>query len=145
MSVEFDFHELTEFKARILKNANEQFPKDAKNFIQRAGNALAKSIKAGYKEKTGRKTGNLRRGVKRGPAYKWNGNEWQVRVYNRAPHAHLLEYGHRFRTIKRRGWKYTGLYVKGRHVVGSAAAAFPPVFEKMCDEFVDELLQKGGF
>ena len=143
--ISIDMHELTEFKARILKNANDQFPKQARNFMTRIGNAFAKQVKAGYDAKTKKKTGNLRRGVKRGKSYKYNGNEWQVRVYNKAPHAHLLEYGHRFRTIKRRGWKYTGQYVKGRHVVGSAAAAFPPVFEKMCDEFVDELLQKGGF
>lgn len=143
--ISIDFHELTEFQRDVIKSANENYPREAKNFMQRAGNALAKSVRAGYRAKTGRKTGNLRRGVKRGPAYKWNGNEWQVRVYNRAPHAHLLEYGHRFRTIKRRGWKYTGQYIKGRHVVGSAAEAFPPVFNEMCENFVDEFLQKGGF
>ena len=145
MSVEFDFHELTEFQEDVLKSANNNFPKEARNFMQRAGNALAKAVRAGYKAKTGKKTGNLRRGVKRGRAYKWNRNEWQVRVYNKAPHAHLLEYGHRFRTIKRRGWKYTGQYVKGRHVVGAAANAFPGTFNKMCEDFVDEFLEKGGF
>ena len=145
MSVEFDYHELTEFQKDVIKSANDRFPKQARNFIQRAGSALAKSVKAGYDSKTKKKTGNLRRGVKRGRAYKWNGNEWQVRVYNSAPHAHLLEYGHRFRTIKRRGWKYTGQYVKGRHVVGAAAEAFPEIFNRMCEEFVDKFLQEGGF
>ena len=145
MSVEFDFRELTEFQKDVMKSANDRFPKQARNFMQRAGNALAKSVRAGYSAKTKRKTGNLRKGVKRGPAYKWNGNEWQVRVYNRAPHAHLLEYGHRFRTIKRRGWKFTGQYVKGRHVVGAAAEAFPGTFNRMCEDFVDKFLQEGGF
>ena len=79
MSVEFDFHELTEFKARILKNANEQFPKDAKNFIQRAGNALAKSIKAGYKEKTGQFHHNMVRDHK----LQWEPNTygWETIAY----------------------------------------------------------------
>lgn len=145
MSVEIDFHELTEFQKDVLKSANDRFPKQARNFMQRVGNALKSSIMAGYKAKTNRKTGKLRKGLKRGRSYKYNGNEWQVRVYNKAPHAHLLEYGHRFRTIKRRGWKYTGQYVKGRHVVGAAAEAFPETYNKMCEEFVDEFLKEGGF
>lgn len=140
-----DFHELTEFQRDVIKSANDNYPKEARKFIQRAGNALAKSIKAGYSAKTGRKTGNLRRGVKRGPAYKWNGNEWQVRVYNRAPHAHLLEYGHRMIMWRSGKPSKRTPFVKGRHVVGSAAEAFPPVFNKMCEEFVDEFLEKGGF
>ena len=145
MSVEIDFHELTEFQKDVLKSANNRFPKQARNFMQRVGNALKSSIMAGYKAKTNRKTGNLRKGLKRGKSYKYNGNEWQVRVYNKAPHAHLLEYGHKFRTIKRRGWKYTGQYVAGRHVVGAAAEAFPGTFNRMCEEFVDKFLQEGGF
>ena len=145
MSVEIDFHELTEFQKDVLKSANDRFPKQARNFMQRVGNALKSAIMAGYKAKTNRKTGNLRKGLKRGRSYKYNGNEWQVRVYNKAPHAHLLEYGHRFRTIKRRGWKYTGQYVKGRHVVGAAAEAFPETYNRMCEEFVDEFLKEGGF
>lgn len=145
MSVEIDFHELTEFQKDVLKSANDRFPKQARNFMQRVGNALKSSIMAGYKAKTNRKTGNLRKGLKRGKSYKYNGNEWQVRVYNKAPHAHLLEYGHRFRTIKRRGWKYTGKYVAGRHVVGAAAEAFPGTYNRMCEEFVDQFLKEGGF
>ena len=145
MSVEIDFHELTEFQKDVMKSANDRFPKQARNFMNRVGNALKSSIMAGYKAKTNRKTGNLRKGLKRGKSYKYNGNEWQVRVYNKAPHAHLLEYGHRFRTIKRRGWKYTGQYVKGRHVVGATAEAFPETYNRMCEEFVDKFLQEGGF
>lgn len=145
MSVEIDFHELTEFQKDVLKSANNRFPKQARNFMQRVGNALKSSIMAGYKAKTNRKTGNLRKGLKRGKSYKYNGNEWQVRVYNKAPHAHLLEYGHKFRTIKRRGWKYTGQYVAGRHVVGAAAEAFPGTYNRMCEEFVDQFLKEGGF
>ena len=141
----FDYHELTEFQKDVIKSANDRFPKQARNYMQRVGNAFAKEVKTGYDAKTKKKTGNLRRGVKRTKSFKYNGNEWQVRVYNKAPHAHLLEYGHRFRTIKRRGWKYTGQYVKGRHVVGAAAEAFPGTFNRMCEEFVDKFLQEGGF
>ena len=145
MSVELDFHELTEFQKDILKSANDRFPKQARNFMNRVGNAFAKSVKAGYDSKTRKKTGNLRKGVKRGRAYKWNGNEWQVRVSNKAPHAHLLEYGHRMVAHNGRTVSKKTPFVKGRHVVGAAANGFSGTFTKMCEEFVDEFLQKGGF
>ncbi len=145
MSVEFDFHELTEFQKDVIKSANDRFPKQARNFIQRAGTALANTVKAGYKSKTGKKTGNLLRGVKRGRAYKWNGNEWQVRVYNKAPHAHLLEFGHRMINWRTGQVSRRTPFVKGRHVVGAAANAFPDTFTSMCEDFVDKFLQEGGF
>ncbi len=145
MSVEFDFHELTQFQKDVLKSANDNFPKEAQKFMRKTGNALAKGIKSGYDAKTGKKTGNLRRGVTRGRVYKWNGNEWQVRVYNKAPHAHLLEYGHRMINWRTGKQSARTPYVKGRHVVGTAANAFPATFNKMCEEFVDEFLKEGGF
>lgn len=146
MSVEIDFHELTEFQKDVLKSANNRFPKQARNFMNRVGNVFAKEVKAGYDSKTKKKTGNLRRGVKRGRSYKWNGNEWQVRVYNRAPHAHLLEYGHRMIMWRSGKPSKRTPFVKGRHVVGSAAAeAFPGTYNRMCEEFVDQFLKEGGF
>ena len=145
MSVEFDFHELTEFQKQVMQSANDNFPKEAKNFMQRAGNSLAKSIRSGYDSKTRKKTGNLRKGVSRGRAYKWNGREWQIRVRNKAPHAHLLEYGHRMVAHDGKTVSKKTPWVKGRHVVGAAANDFTGTFNEMCIKFVDEFLEKGGF
>lgn len=143
--ITFDFHELTEFQKDVLKSANDHYPKEAQKFMRKAGGALAKSIRSGYDSKTKRKTGNLRKGVTRGRVYKWNGNEWQVRVYNKAPHAHLLEYGHRMVDWRTGKVSQRTPFVKGRHVVGSAANSFPDTFTSMCEDFVEEFLTKGGF
>ena len=141
--ITFDFSELTDFKSDVLKLVNNKYPGKAKKLMNKAGMALKRKVKADYTAKTGKKTGLLRKSLTKGKAYKY-GSTWQVRVFNTAPHAHLLEYGHRFRTIKRRGWKFTGLYVKGRHVLGDAAEDFTPEFNRICEQFVDELIADMG-
>ena len=141
--ITFDFSELTEFQKDVTKLVNYKYPGKAKKLMNKAGTALRKIVKADYKAKTKKKTGLLHKSVSKGKPYQYGGT-WQIRVFNKAPHAHLLEYGHRFRTIKRRGWKYTGLYVKGRHIIGDAAEAFTPEFNRMCEDFVDELIEDMG-
>ena len=141
--ITLDFSELTDFKKDVIELVNKKYPGKVKKLLNKAGTALKKDMKAEYKAKTKKKTGNLIKGVTKGKPYKYKGM-WQIRVHNKAHHAHLLEYGHRFRTIKRRGWKYTGLYVGGRHIAGDAGEKFTPRFNQMSEEFVDELIEDFG-
>ena len=90
-----DYSQLDEFDKQIINLSKDKYPREVKNFMQRAGNNLKKEIKAEYQAETNKKTGNLIRGISRGRAYIYNGNEYQVRVKNKAPHAHLIEYGHK--------------------------------------------------
>ena len=145
MSVDFDFHELTDFNRDVLEHVTRTFPSKAKTLMGRAGSALVKQVKAEYKSETKKKTGNLLAGVKRGRPFIYAGSEFQVRVYNKAPHAHLIEHGHRmidWRTGKRTPKRER---VPGKHIVGKVSNRFPGEFEKICDKFVNHLLEKGFY
>ena len=138
-----DYSELTEFSKRMLKFVGNEFPKETRNFTGRAGNRLAKRFRAAYKAKTKKKTGNLHKGVKRGRPYMFNGNEFQVRVYNKAPHAWLVEHGHVMcdkygNPIKKAGKE---IHVPGKHVVGPLANEFAEEFAEMTEEFIDQMLE----
>lgn len=143
--IEFDFHELTDFDKKILERARQTVPKECKNFMGRTGNAFRRKVRAEYRNTVKKKTGNLLKGIGRGKPYIWSGNEFQVRVYNKAPHAHLIEYGHKmidWRTKKQTPKKD---FVPGKHIVGKVANSFPGEFDRLCEKFVDDLLKKGFY
>lgn len=89
----FDLHELDEFTRDLVDLAQKQFPKEAKQFIQKQGNEGRKRLRANTRAVTKKRTGNLLRGIQQGKATKYKGN-YQIRIMNTAPHAHLIEYGH---------------------------------------------------
>lgn len=137
--VTFDYSQLSDFNKEMIELATNTYPKEAKKFVSRAGNTFRSEMKANYKRWTKRKTGNLLKGVTRGRAYVYNGEDYQVRVYNKAPHASLIERGH---VLYVKG-KPTDKYVKGRHVVGRTILEFSGKFEQLADKFVDDLLERG--
>lgn len=143
--VELDFSELTEFEQRTLHNVITGFPGEAKRFMRKAGNAYRKNLRAAYRRGTKKKTGNLLKGVRRGRVYIYNGDEYQVRAYNKAPHASLIEHGHvlwRHLPQEKKAVK-TSRRVKGRHIAGTTEREFETEFTKMAKEFVDETLERG--
>lgn len=151
MTVIFDIHELTGFNNKVLKEVIEDFPKESFSFVRKAAAVFRRQAMAEYKARTGKKTGNLRRGLIRARAYKWQENQYQCRVKNSAPHAWLLEHGHETMAKKinieraeKRG-KTIKEKVAGRHPMGIAASHFSPDFQKMAEEFVDDLLKKGFY
>ena len=107
MTVIFDIHELTGFNNRVLKEVIEDFPKESFSFVRKTAAIFRRQAMAEYKARTGKKTGNLRRGLIRGRAYKEK--------------------------------------AAGRHPMGIAANRFAPDFQKMAEEFVDDLLKKGFY
>ena len=139
MSVSLDYSEVSEFNKEMLELIQTKYPKEAKKFITKAGNAFRTEMKAGYRKHTIKRTGNLLRGVNRGRAYIYNGEDYQVRVYNKAPHAHLIEHGHKL-YIK---GKPTDKYVKGKHIVGNTILDFNSKFVALADKFIDDLLDRG--
>lgn len=134
-----DFSQLDEFNKETLNLINNTYPKEAKRFINKAGNAFRTDVRRGYRSQTKRKTGNLLRGVSRGRAYVYDGDSYQIRVYSKAPHAHLIERGHKLVYF---GHK-TDKFVKGKHVVGKAVLDFNDKFVDLADKFVDDLLEGG--
>lgn len=162
----FDLHELDEFTRDLVDLAQKQFPKEAKQFIQKQGNEGRKRLRANTRAVTKKRTGNLLRGIQRGKATKYKGN-YQIRVMNTAPHAHLIEYGHS--NVKTRagsgsqGKIPTGspiqmvpgagspvfvegdkeIWVPGKHPLDKTAGEMGREFPRAAEEFVDDLLRKG--
>lgn len=134
MSVEIEG--LNEFTEEMINICSKEYPKQVKKMLQKSGNKLRRKIVAKAKGLVKTKTGNYIKGFKRGKVYKYAGDEDAVRVYNSAPHAHLIEYGHRKVTRGKR--KEVG-FVKGYHVLDGIKEEFSEEFAKDIDEMLDNL------
>lgn len=140
----FDFSPLDSFDRQVIQMLLDEQPKEAKKLMQKAGNELRKELRRTTRTETKKKTGNLLRGIRRGRPYLYksaDGDAWQVRVYNKAPHAHLLEHGHELVAWGKEPKKTK--YVAGRHLAGKANNAMIDKFAEFVDKFVTDLLNKG--
>ena len=134
----FDLSELDALNNQLLNLAQTQYPKEAKKFLRDEANVARQKLRANTKAATKKKTGNLLKGIDRGPVKKHNGN-FQIRVYNKAPHAHLIEHGH----VLWVNGKETEKFVPGRHVAAKTVLEMKETFPADADRFVDELMDKG--
>lgn len=138
----FDFSELDEFEKNLLGLAEEfERGKEAKKFLRQQGNKLNKENKKQAKLLgLNVKTGNFMKGFKRGKVYKYQGKDLSIRAYNSAPHAHLLDLGHRVvapYTQEEKGFK------KGYHFMEKAEQNFEAEYYDAIHEFLDTMLEKG--
>ncbi|MBB6218186.1 hypothetical protein HNQ80_004326 [Anaerosolibacter carboniphilus] len=138
MAESFDIKELDQFANDILNLAEKKMPKEVKKFLTKEGAKLNRKVKKKAQSKVKKKTGNYMKGFKKGKPYKYKGDEWALRVYNGAPHAHLIEHGH---AVVRDG-KEIG-FAKGKKVLEESAKEFEGEFYQDVDKLVDEMLDKG--
>jgi len=132
----FDASELDAYAGELQKVARE-FPKKEKIFMQKEGRKLrAKTLREA--RTLGKKTGNYLKSIKRGKAYRYEDDTMAIRVYSTAPHAHLIEEGHRIVTPE---GKEAG-FVPGRHIFEIAGKAFEHEYVTDIDEFLDEVVEK---
>ena len=147
MAVEagFDLGKLEELNEKLLGLAEDQFPQEAKKFVRRQGTKCETMLKNAYKSKVKKKTGNLLAGVGRGNPHQY-GDSYQIRVYNRAPHAHLIEHGHVMSDKKGnpiRNAMGQEVWVDGKYIAANTVNAYKAVYPEEVDKFVDEMLEKG--
>ena len=129
----FDTAALDDFANQMQRTA-QQFERKKKPFMRKEGAKLkAKTQKKA--RMLGKKTGSYLKSIKRGKAYEYDGAQ-AIRVYSAAPHAHLLEDGHRMVT---RGGQEVG-FVPGHHVFETAAKEFEPQYLSDLDDLLDELV-----
>ena len=134
----FDIREFTEFERNLLRIANETMPKESKKFLRNEGNKLKKKTLSKAKQKVKKNTGYYFKSIKRGKVYKFNG-DLSVRTFSSAPHAHLIEYGHRIvnKDGQEKGFK------KGEHIFEDAKKEFQDEYFSDAQKFIDEVLEKG--
>ena len=147
--IDMNNRELIEFADELAEIA-EDYPKETKKFLKKEAVELRKKTVAEMDSQVGRKTGNLRKGIKAGKVYRYRENDnLSVRVYGGKPahHAHLIDRGHRIvvpHNWRRKPRKRGGGEVKGR---AKAFPFFQPAGEKFedefkndCQEFLDDLI-----
>lgn len=99
--------------------------------MRKEANKLRKQTVNGAR-RLGKKTGNYLKSIKRGKPYSYRRSN-AIRVYSYAPHAHLIEEGHRMVT---HDGQEVG-FVQGHHVFETAARDFEPQFQSDLDDFLE--------
>lgn len=139
MSTEgMDTRELDELVKNMFRTAQDVYPDEAKSFLKKEGNKGRRLLRAKTKAVTKKKTGNLLKGIRRTGVQKHDG-DFQIRVYNKAPHAHLIEHGH---VLWVNGTK-TEKFVPGKHPAADTTKQLKREFPQDVEGFVDEMLSKG--
>lgn len=133
-----DTRELDELVKNMFRTAQDVYPDEAKSFLKKEGNKGRRLLRAKTKAVTKKKTGNLLKGIRRTGVQKHNG-DFQIRIYNKAPHAHLIEHGH---VLWVNGTK-TEKFVPGKHPAADTTKQLKREFPRDVEGFVDEMLSKG--
>ena len=134
-SAVFDTRELDAYAKELERTARES-PKLQKKFMRQEGSKLLRRTKSEAK-RVKVKTGNYKKSIKRGKVYEYDGAQ-AIRVYSTAPHAHLIEDGHRMVTHDGREVGF----VPGMHVFEVAGKAFEPEYLADIDDMLDEAVKE---
>lgn len=139
MSTEgMDTRELDDLVKNMFRTAQDVYPNEAKTFLKKEGNKGRRLLRAKTKAVTKKKTGNLLKGIRRTGVQKYD-EDFQIRVYNKAPHAHLIEHGH---VLWVNGTK-TEKFVPGKHPAADTTKQLKRELPRDVETFVDEMLSKG--
>lgn len=133
-----DSRELSDLARDMFRTAEKTYPTEAKNFLKQQGNKGRRLLRAKTKAVTKKKTGNLLKGIRRTGVQKYK-DDFQIRVYNNAPHAHLIEHGH---VLWVNGEK-TEKFVPGKHPAAETTQQLKREFPREVEGFIDEVLSKG--
>lgn len=141
----FDASDLSDLENQLLRLATEQYPKEAKSFLRTQGNKAKTRLRNKTKSVTKKKTGNLLRGIDKSAPKLYEGS-FQIRVYNKAPHAHLIEHGHvmadKFGNpiLNAMGQE---MWVTGRFPAAHTTNELKDIWPAEVEKFIDDLLEKG--
>lgn len=126
--------------AENMDIAIKEFPKMGDKFIRKQRNKAKRIMRRIARERIKRQTGNYLRGIDSGRVYKLKVGGSAANVYNNAPHAFLIEHGHRVV----RGGKEVG-FAKGFNIVRDTKTKLYDEIDVDLDKEVDEFLNKELF
>ena len=149
-----DLSKLDTFTDSLIRSSKDA-GKAQKKFLREQGNKLKRKTKAQARVVgIQTQTGNYMKGISRGKVWSDEKNANCVRVYSNAPHAHLIEDGHK-QTVNPGKGKGNGRGVRpgrgigrkvgtvdGREVFIKAEQAFEPEFERASEDMIDEVIRK---
>lgn len=128
------------FRANLVA-LERDFPKQAKSMLLKVGSKAATITKKKARQLVKKNSGNYLRSIKRGKVWKGADGQFYVRVYPSskiAPHAHLIENGHRIvgKDGKEHGFK------EGYHVFEKAVKAMDSQFESILVSEFEKIMGK---
>jgi len=143
----FLFDELSEFKQDIMRSIKDIFPKETKKFIKTEAKKISKVAKKIAKKEVGtskdtkknwEESKSYHKKFKTGKVYKYAENDYCVRAFNSAPHAHLIEYGH---IMADHQGKPTGTFVQPKLIYKQAEIEFMSQWLYDCEDFMTQYVE----
>lgn len=131
----FEIKNLSEIEKEIDAAINI-FQKESKKELRNQANIVLKKSKLNYDKKIKKHDNNL---IKKGWGLKVKKVDGDMKafVFNKAPHSHLLEYGHNEYDFK---GNPTGGFVEGYHILEKTADEVGEQVGLAFEEFVDKIL-----
>lgn len=135
---------LTGFQKDLLEIAQRKLPRETNKIMRKIGSKARTHVARRARQEVKKVTGNYHKRWKRGKVFKGDHGEIVVRVFNSAPHAHLIEYGHEM--VTKDGVKLEDKFVKGKKVLDKGMRDFDDsgVYDDMLSEWIDDLLKDGN-
>lgn len=132
---------LSEFQRDLLEVAQNKLPRESLKVMRKIGSKARTKVAAHARGAVKKDTGMYHKRFKRGKAFKDADGQFVIRVINSAPHAHLIEYGHR--QVTKSGDEVG--FVPGKNVMSNGIAKFDGSgeFENMLSQWLDDLLDSG--
>jgi len=131
-----DFRELSEFK-ELLNSTVKAFPKECKRFLKNECKTLKQRTKQCANSEVGKSDIEHKHyvdGFKVGKPYDKD-DELCCRVYNNAPHAHLIENGHKIVTSSTQS-SGSGGFVEGKYIIQKSSDSYEREFLDNTERFL---------
>src|SRR5690625_4305207 len=124
----------------FLKNLDflvKEMPKEAKMVLRRAGSKARTIYARVARQRVKKHTGYYHKKFKRGKVWETNSG-YRIRVYNNAPHAHLIEDGHRI--VGKDGTEHG--FRLGLKVMDKGSKEVEKEWDNIMREQLDKLMEK---
>lgn len=136
----------SEFQKELLEIAQKKLPRESYKIMRKLGSKARTYVARRARSEVNQVTGNYigkgkkKYGWKRSKAF-YKYGEYGVTVYNNAPHAHIVEHGHRMVT---KSGEEVG-FVKGKKVREKGMDDFEKsgIADEMLEDWLDDLLDGG--
>jgi len=134
-----EFEGLDRFEKKLLSKATKELPRETFKMVRKIGSKARTEVARKSRKEVEPVTGTYSKSWKRGKAFK-NGDTYAVYIKNTAPHAHLIENGHRI--VDQNGDEHG--FVEGKHILEDGLKEFgDKKLEGYLEEWLDNLLDEG--
>lgn len=129
---------------KSLNEAAKAFPREIDIFLKREASKLRKLTLKLAEERITSRSGNFVKSIKRGKPYDFN-NARAIRAYSYAPHAHLIEDGHRIYIRRKKGAPLTPTDKTTRafKIFESSRVSFLSQYVEDAQRLVEKMTEKG--